>query len=264
MRKFMSAAWSGGVAVLLALALSMSFAAFAEAIAATKIESLGAERAPLRLLAPREGQRLPAGGVVRLAWEWRGAAPDGAEEWEAFLSLDGGRSFPLRVTPHLDSTLREVMFDVPAVAAPEVRLVIRFGDERDETAVEFPDRFSIAEAPGPTVDTGRLTSRIGSSGEPARGSDAPVSVWYEGPRDGSRRWRVEAGPATGVGGNAPHLTAGSKRVPFVGRRTARAHGALLREPACAPAQAAEAVRLRPRGVQGERDRNMARGCRQNE
>ena len=38
-----------------------------------------------------------------------------AEEWEAFLSFDGGATYPVRITPHLDLELRRVRWQVPAI-----------------------------------------------------------------------------------------------------------------------------------------------------
>src|SRR3954454_20904729 len=96
--------------------------------------------AAVELLAPQAGATLAAGSEAELAWT-PGAGfsrlPD-AEEWEAFLSLDGGATYPVRITPHLDQDLRRVRFRVPDLPAADARILLRFGDERRETVVALP------------------------------------------------------------------------------------------------------------------------------
>src|SRR5688572_13664597 len=84
-----------------------------------------------RLVAPVPGRELAAGSLAVV--EWEGQPPiEAAEEWEAFLSLDGGRTHPLRITPHLDLSIRRFTFRVPAFPTREARFLLRFGDERHE------------------------------------------------------------------------------------------------------------------------------------
>src|ERR1700712_2541253 len=118
--------------------------------------------AAVELLAPRAGATLAAGSEAELAWT-PGAGfsrlPD-AEEWEAFLSLDGGATYPVRITPHLDQDLRRVRWQVPPIPAADARLLLRFGDEREEeTSIVLPQRFSIA-ASVPAAETGFSVARI--------------------------------------------------------------------------------------------------------
>ncbi|HEX9940694.1 MAG TPA: hypothetical protein VGG03_01660 [Thermoanaerobaculia bacterium] len=131
-----------------------------------------------RLLAPRPGTELTAGSFATIEWE---GAPPGAEEWEAFLSLDGGRTYPLRITPHLDRSIRRFAFRVPQVLTREARVMLRFGDERRETEVEAPQRFAIALAGSAWSPPPRIAL---SAGERPRPGDPGVVFWIEGTRDG--------------------------------------------------------------------------------
>ena len=139
-----------------------------------------------RLLAPRAGAELRAGSLAAVAWE---NPPAGVEEWEAFLSLDGGRTYPLRITPHLDLGVRRFTFRVPPLPTRQARLLLRFGDERRELEVEAEPRFSIV--PGGAfwpADMGIALSR----GERPRPLDAGVVIWTEGDRDGGGLRHVAA------------------------------------------------------------------------
>ena len=96
--------------------------------------------------------------------------------------LDGGRTHPLRITPHLDLSIRRFAFRVPAFPTREARILLRFGDEREEVEVEPPHRFAIV----PGVEGVSPTSWISlSKGERARPGDDRVVFWVEGARDGS-------------------------------------------------------------------------------
>src|SRR6185295_16672657 len=78
---------------------------------------------PVRLASPRHGTTLEAGSLAVLAWEPLGSlgSPDDVEEWEAFLSLDGGAHYPVRITPHLDRDLRRVLWQVPHIPTRDAR-----------------------------------------------------------------------------------------------------------------------------------------------
>lgn len=154
--------------------------------------------APVRLTAPLHGTTLAAGSLAPLAWELLGpfARLDRVEEWEAFLSLDGGAHYPFRITPHLDRGLRRVLWRVPDLPTRDARLLLRFGDEHRETVLELPERFTIAGAS--TVFTGTVvtSTRVSAPGEPARPGDAGVVAWVEGARDGSGLRTVVAAAST--------------------------------------------------------------------
>jgi hypothetical protein len=162
-------------------------------LALAPVASARETAAPVQLLAPRAGATLAAGSMADLEW-----APLGdfdrfpkVEEWEAFLSLDGGATWPLRITPHLDQDLRRVRWQVPPVPTADGRILLRFGDEHQETAVELPARFSIAGSP--LHEEGfALARRAAGPGEPALPGCAGVSVWVEGSRRGGSLRQVVA------------------------------------------------------------------------
>ncbi len=132
------------------------------------------------LVAPVPGPELRAGSLAVV--EWEGEPPlEEAEEWEAFLSLDGGRTHPLRITPHLDLSVRRFTFRVPAFPTREARFLLRFGDERREVEVETPYRFTIVAGPESVSPVSRISL---SRGERARPGDDGVVFWVEGSREG--------------------------------------------------------------------------------
>lgn len=201
---------------------------------------------PIRLVAPQAGATLAAGSTAELEWapETGFANFQRVEEWEAFLSLDSGATYPLRITPHLDQDLRRVRFQVPSIPTPDARILLRFGDERHETAVELPGRFAIAGSPA-LESAFTVSRRAASPGEPALPGRAGVVAWVEGSRRGGglRQMVAEAPPglrerlappeihgeaAVLVSGPMPPQSQGSmpgKRAaaaPLAGRRTALA------------------------------------------
>jgi hypothetical protein len=168
--------------------------AFALASLALAGTTAWAQPAPVRLAAPQQGATLEAGSLAALAWDPLGPfdALAHVEEWEAFLSLDGGAHYPIRITPHLDSDLRRVLWQVPHIPTRDARLLLRFGNEHHETAVELPQRFAITGTVSP-FEPGTV-SLAATPGEPARPGDAGVVAWVEGSRrGGALRQKVAAG-----------------------------------------------------------------------
>jgi hypothetical protein len=129
----------------------------------------------LKLVAPVNGATLRGGDFATLSWTV--ASPFEAEEWEAFLSLDGGRYYSARLTPHLAIGTRTFAFVAPNIDTDDARLLIRIGDERRETILEFPQRFSIRATAAPIVQP--LGSRFGGP-ESARPGEDPVIQWANG------------------------------------------------------------------------------------
>ncbi|MBV8201688.1 MAG: hypothetical protein JOZ15_13785 [Acidobacteria bacterium] len=179
---------------LLAAAMAAGLGGLAQPSAAAPRGEPGERR--IELLSPRPAIPLVAGGTAVLQWAPLPglAGLPAREEWEAFLSLDGGRSYPFRITPHLDSDLRRTLWEVPSVASADVRLLLRFGDERRETAIELPQRFTIAAAPGPLLAPllaiEPRASLARHPGEAARPEDAGVVAWTAGSRRGTGRHQV--------------------------------------------------------------------------
>jgi hypothetical protein len=169
------------------------------AAASTRVEP-GAE--PIELVAPRSGDTLAAGATAEVSWAplARYAALRGIEEWEAFLSVDGGKTYPLRITPHLDADLRRFSWQVPPVPTTDARLLLRLGDEHRETVVVLPQRFSIVLSPlTAAAPAALLEVPAPARGEKARpdvdkdddDDDDGVVAWVEGSRrGGALRQRV--------------------------------------------------------------------------
>jgi len=158
---------------------------------------------PVRLVAPQAGAALAAGSAAELEWAPRAGFDhlSKVEEWEAFLSLDGGATFPLRITPHLDQDLRRIRFQVPPVPSADVRILLRFGDEHRETAVVLPERFSIVASQAPALEPAfGLSYPAVSPGEPALPGQAGVVAWVEGSRRGGGLRQVVAFAPAGLEG----------------------------------------------------------------
>jgi len=122
---------------------------------------------------------------------------ESAEEWEAFLSLDGGRHYTTRITPHLDLSVGTFEWRLPEISSDDARIMIRVGDERNEKIFELPGRFRIrSRAPQLSPMSALLASDIKrlERGEPARPGDPGVLRWVEGTRSGLGVLSVSAVP----------------------------------------------------------------------
>jgi hypothetical protein len=152
-----------------------------------------------RLLAPADGATLRGGSYAELRWS-AAPLPAATEEWEAFLSIDGGKYYAFRVTPHLDIELRRFTFIVPNVDTDDARILIRTGDEVHETHFEIPGSFSIVRDP----NAGQIAPRLLQlgRGEAAREGDPAVVSWTEGARNGSgvSQQAAPASPSSSLGG----------------------------------------------------------------
>jgi hypothetical protein len=89
-----------------------------------------------RLRGPAVGDRLEPESLVEISWSLD-RFPSGDDEWELVLSLDGGRSFPVRVTANLDPATRRVLWRVPALPTDQARLAVRTGSD-GEPSEEVP------------------------------------------------------------------------------------------------------------------------------
>ncbi|HEY1434201.1 MAG TPA: hypothetical protein VGG65_02440 [Thermoanaerobaculia bacterium] len=87
-------------------------------------------------LSPARGESLAPGSIVEVSWASLCGAGRGREidEAEIVLSLDGGKTFPIRVTPELKPCAARYLWKVPALPAAHARLALRAGaDEREAT-----------------------------------------------------------------------------------------------------------------------------------
>ena len=139
----------------------------------------------LELLTPRGGTVLEGGREATVVWS-AASLPVDVQEWEAFLSLDGGAYYSVRITPHLDSGIRSFGWHVPNVATANARILIRVGNERDERAIEFPQTFTIVPRIPTSFDLAALdVARTETKGERALPAAPPVIEWVSGDRSGA-------------------------------------------------------------------------------
>jgi hypothetical protein len=93
------------------------------------------------LLPPAAAGALHSGEIVEL--RWRGV-PREAEEMELLLSLDGGRSFAVRVTPDLDGDRGAFSWRVPPFPSVQARLAMRINLAGREVIAALSAPFRIA------------------------------------------------------------------------------------------------------------------------
>jgi hypothetical protein len=177
--------------------LLVAVAVFAlPAIAAAELDVTvrPAPELPVELIRPKPGEVLVAGREATVAWRpLRELEARGIDEWEAFLSYDGGRHWPVRITPHLDIELSTFDFVVPNIPSSDVRLMLRFGDERRETGYILPVTLRSV------VFQGSWTlppTPAGAAGEAARPGVPGVVLWVEGDRAGRQLSARTAGWTT--------------------------------------------------------------------
>lgn len=188
----------------------------------------------LRVTAPAAGTVLRGGSFATLEWTARELPPN-AEEWEAFLSLDGGRYYAFRITPHLDIDRRQFDFVVPNVDTSNARILIRTGDEKRESLFELADRFSIVRDARAELLVPRATAS-NDHAEAAREGDPVVIAWADGDRAGSHvTLQSSAATANSIAAAARKKSGSS---PVVAPKTLRESSAILvtveRAPASRP------------------------------
>lgn len=145
-----------------------------------------------RLEAPAAGDLLHPGDVVEIRW---GSLPVGLDEFELLLSVDGGASFPVRLTPQLDPCLRSVRWLVPNLSAPRARLRLRVGIDGHE--IEGPPGPVFAIAASPRAPASGLELRAGEwwlVEQPVVAAPSPPSRRrVAAPHDGDRQVVVACG-----------------------------------------------------------------------
>jgi len=127
------------------------------AVAATTAAPVAAAPAPAPageadgacLASPPAGIR--AGDVLELSWS---ELPAGIDECEILLSLDDGRTWPVRVSPELERAERRYRWRVPNLPSPTARLRLRLGGARGERLAPVSAAFRIegSAAAGPPDD----------------------------------------------------------------------------------------------------------------
>lgn len=105
-----------------------------------------------RLISPTLGQVLYPGQQVRV--EWKTVLPSVDLSWcelELYLSVDGGATFPFRITPQLDPRAAFFYWTVPNMPTNAAVLDIRFGCEGtypESSSPQAASPFVISSFPG--------------------------------------------------------------------------------------------------------------------
>jgi hypothetical protein len=154
---------------------------------------LSAQASGPRLVAPADDTVLRGGSFAEVRWTAT-QLPPAAEEWEAFLSVDGGRYYAFRITPHLDVELRHFTFAVPNVDTKRARILIRTGNEVREMHFENHGTFSIERDPNAEEPIAHLPAS--GLGEAAREGDPVVVSWTSGARNGAAVTQHAARPTS--------------------------------------------------------------------
>src|ERR1700747_3056977 len=103
-----------------------------------------------KLISPAAGQVLYPGQIVRV--EWRSVFPPvnlGGCEAEVFLSLDGGRTFTMWISPWMDPKAQFFYWTVPNTPTNQAVMDVRFGCEQfypESYAPQPASMFTIASA----------------------------------------------------------------------------------------------------------------------
>jgi hypothetical protein len=111
---------------------------------------------PAFLRAP-SAQHVEAGANAEITWKLDTAATRDLEEMELLLSLDGGGTFPIRVTRDLSPETRSFSWRVPLLPTAHARLALRTGESGDEEIALVSNEFAIeADAATPLEPTARI------------------------------------------------------------------------------------------------------------
>jgi len=143
------------------------------------------------ILAPAPGQAIRAGERVEVSWA---RVPADVEEFELLLSIDGGETFPLRLTEMLDPALVTYAWRVPNLPTRAARLRLRAGVRGHEVMLRPGPAFEICGEAG--APAGRITFRRGEWWPTEGVAVLPQDVETE------PRWSSE-----GTGDNGPVATA---------------------------------------------------------
>ena len=96
---------------------------------ATASPTLDLHQAATSVPRPSIGATVTAGERVRLEWP---ALPPGADEFEILLSLDGGASYPIRLTPQLAPGTTVLAWEIPNLPTAAARVRLRAGFDGHE------------------------------------------------------------------------------------------------------------------------------------
>ena len=129
-----------GISFVVAFAVTLQLGNPSSALSAS--EQSGGYSATL--LSPTAGAVLYPGQIVRV--EWRSSFPPirlGACESEVWLSLDGGRTFTMWISPWMDPKAQYFYWTVPNTPTNQAVLDVRFGCEQFYPESFAPQRASM-------------------------------------------------------------------------------------------------------------------------
>lgn len=152
-------------------------------LAAAATVSAAQEKLAVRLLAPAVHAEADPGSTLLLAWENDGTLKD-VEEWEAFLSVDGGRTYPIRITPHLDASIHAFPWNVPLLPGADLSILLRLGNERTEHEIAFPGHLRIRKTIPPELLARRIDAQAAQRTEVLNDHGQLLVEWIDGTRDG--------------------------------------------------------------------------------
>jgi hypothetical protein len=101
-----------------------------------------ASRQPAFLRAP-SAEHVEAGAIAEITWRLDTAATRDLEEMELLLSLDGGETFPIRITRDLSANTKSFSWRVPLLPTAHARLALRTGEGGDEEIALVSGEFAI-------------------------------------------------------------------------------------------------------------------------
>lgn len=138
---------------------------------------------------PSAGDRLRPNESSTVSWSIDSGTLAKRDEMELVLSLDGGATFPIRVTGRLSTASRSIAWRVPSLATGRAVLALRAGDDEDEeseTILAVSEPFTIAADPAVSPETLYPVAyewRTGDAldGAPARSPSHNLASTEEGP-----------------------------------------------------------------------------------
>ena len=104
-----------------------------------------------QLISPTAGQVLYPGQRIKVAWRVKLPHVDlGACETEVFLSLDGGSTFSMMISPAMDPRAQYFYWIVPNIPTNQAVLEVRFGCEPGYPETYAPQPASMFTIADPT------------------------------------------------------------------------------------------------------------------
>jgi len=127
-------------------------------------ERAGAVAAGEPVIALSSGLVLHAGERLEIRWS---VSETSVDELEILLSIDGGRSFPLRVSPELDARAGRYVWRVPKLSSADARMRLRYHRDGREIDGASSAPFTLiasegAEGPGSPAPEPGSSARAGN------------------------------------------------------------------------------------------------------